>query len=106
MPTLSRPAARSGNAASATPVTASRLKVRLVSKCGILGGDQFFGKGKRSAFLTGVVERELRKLKLLSALNDAAGCWSDEDHPELKHGSDTWVRQLRAGWDTRLPEDS
>ena len=67
--------------------------------------DQLFGKGKRSAFLTGVVERELRKLKLLSALTDAVGCWSDEDHPELKHGAGAWVKQLRAGWDTRLPKD-
>lgn len=67
--------------------------------------DQLLGKGKRSAFLTGVVERELRRLKLLNALHDAAGCWSDENHPELKDGSDAWVRQLRLGWDTRLPKD-
>ena len=37
--------------------------------------DQLFGKGKRSAFLTEIVEREVRKQKLLRALDDAAGCW-------------------------------
>jgi hypothetical protein len=68
--------------------------------------DELFGKGKRSAFLTEIAERELRKQKLLRALDDAAGCWKDEDHPELKNGSAAWVKELRAGWDTRLPKDS
>ena len=46
--------------------------------------DQLFGKGKRSAFLMEIVEREVRKQKLLRALDDAAGCWKTEDHPELE----------------------
>lgn len=28
-------------------------------------------------------------------LAEAAGCWRDEDHPELKRGAARWVRQLR-----------
>jgi hypothetical protein len=46
--------------------------------------DQLFGKGKRSAFLTEIVEREVRRQKLTSALDDAAECWKSEDHPELE----------------------
>ena len=46
--------------------------------------DQLFGKGKRCAFLTEIVEREVRKQKLLRALDEAAGCWKPEDHPELE----------------------
>jgi hypothetical protein len=67
--------------------------------------DQLFGKGKRSAFLTGIAEREVRREKQLRALDAAAGCWKDEDHPELKNGSAAWVKELRSGWDARLPKD-
>lgn len=68
--------------------------------------DQLFGKGKRSTYLTGIVEREVRKEKLLRALDDAVGCWKLEDHPELEKGSGAFVRTLRDGSDTRLPKDS
>ena len=54
--------------------------------------DQLFGKGKRSEFLTEIVEREVRKQKLLRAIDEAAGCWKIEDHPELKNGSAAWVK--------------
>jgi hypothetical protein len=67
--------------------------------------DQLFGKGKRSAFLTELAEREVRRQKQLRAVDAAAGCWKDEDHPELKNGAAAWVKSLRAGWDTRLPKD-
>jgi len=62
--------------------------------------DHLFGKGKRSAFLTEIVEREIRKKKLLQALDDDAGCWKAEDHPELEIGSAAFVKALRAGSDT------
>lgn len=68
--------------------------------------DLLFGKGNRSAFLTGIIEREVRRHKLLRALDDAAGCWKDEDHPELKNGSAAWVKQLRTGGEARLRKDS
>ena len=67
--------------------------------------DHLFGKGKRSAFLTEIVEREVRKQKLLRALDEADGCWKTEDHPELAKGSAAFVKALRAGSDTRLPKD-
>jgi hypothetical protein len=41
----------------------------------------------------------------LHVLDAAAGCWKDEDHPELKNGSGAWVRKIRSGWDSRLPTD-
>jgi hypothetical protein len=67
--------------------------------------DSLFGKGKRSTFLTRIAEREVRRQKLMRALDDAAGCWKDEDHPELKDGPTAFVKELRAGWDARLPKD-
>jgi hypothetical protein len=68
--------------------------------------DQLFGKGNRSAFLTGIVERKVRRHKLLRAFDDAAGCWKDEDHPELKNSSAACVKQLRTGGEARLPKDN
>ena len=67
--------------------------------------DELLGKGKRSAFLTEIAEREVRRRKQLRALDAAAGCWKSEDHPELKNGSPAWVKELRSGWDSRLPKD-
>jgi Arc/MetJ-type ribon-helix-helix transcriptional regulator len=67
--------------------------------------DELLGKGKRSAFLTEIAEREVRRRKQLRALDAAAGCWKSEDHPELKNGSAAWVKELRSGWDSRLPKD-
>jgi hypothetical protein len=67
--------------------------------------DELLGKGKRSAFLTEIAEREVRRRKQLRALDAAAGCWKNEDHPELKNGSAAWVKELRSGWDSRLPKD-
>jgi len=64
--------------------------------------DQLFGKEKRSAFLTEIVEREVRKQKLLRALDDAAGWWKAENHPELENGSAAFVRALRDGSDAYL----
>ena len=55
---------------------------------------------------TEIVEREVRKQKLLRALDEAAGCWKDENHPELKKGAAAYVQELRVGSDARLPKDS
>lgn len=67
--------------------------------------DQLFGKGKRSAFLTEIVEREVRRQKQIHALEEAAGCWKDEDHPELQGGAAVFVKELRQGLEWRLPKD-
>jgi Arc/MetJ-type ribon-helix-helix transcriptional regulator len=68
--------------------------------------DEFVGKGKRSSFIADIIEREMRRQKLLKAVGDARGCWKSEDHPELKKGAVAWVNELREGWDARLPKDS
>ena len=57
--------------------------------------DTLVGKRRRSKFLTQAAEKELMRLRQLKALEAAAGCWKDEDHPELKHGAAKWVEKLR-----------
>ena len=71
--------------------------------------DRFVGKRGRSKFFADLAGRELRRRRLLKALDEAVGCWKDENHPELKHGSVAYVRKLRKGWEKdyrRRQEDS
>ena len=62
---------------------------------------------KRSAVIVEATEKEMRKVKLLAALDDAYGAWSDEDHPELATDEDIerYVHELRARWKPPTEED-
>jgi metal-responsive CopG/Arc/MetJ family transcriptional regulator len=53
--------------------------------------------GKRSHVIVDATRKELQKVKILRALERAAGAWTDANHPELKTIEDvrTWVRHLR-----------
>jgi len=58
--------------------------------------DAIAGRRGRSAFITEVVEREVRRRKLKALFDEHPGAWwKTEDHPELKHGSAAWVRKMR-----------
>ena len=57
--------------------------------------DTLVGSRQRSTFISQAAEKDLMRLRQIEALKAAAGCWKDEDHPELKQGSAKWVRKLR-----------
>ncbi len=57
--------------------------------------DKMVGGRRRSNFLTQAAINELKRLRMIRALDNAAGIWKDEDHPELKNGAAAWVRKLR-----------
>jgi hypothetical protein len=40
-------------------------------------------------------EQELMRRRQVAALKAVAGAWKNGDHPELRQGSDQWVRKLR-----------
>jgi Arc/MetJ-type ribon-helix-helix transcriptional regulator len=63
--------------------------------------DKLVGKGKRSSLITEILDHEIRRRRLMQILDDAAGSWKDEDHPELKDGAYAWVRQMRDEDDRR-----
>ena len=46
------------------------------------------------------MEKELRRRRLLLALRESAGAWSEEDHPDLETPEDIdgYVRRLRETW--------
>ena len=66
--------------------------------------DKLVGKGKRNGLVVEILGREIRRRRLLQILDDATGCWKDEDHPELKHGAYAWVRQMRDHDNKRMRE--
>ena len=57
--------------------------------------DDLVGGRQRSNFITQAAEKELTRLRQLRALDEVAGAWKDQDHPELKQGAAEWVRKLR-----------
>ena len=68
----------------------------------VAGIDRLVGKRGRSAFLAEVAREEIQRRRQREALQAAAGCWKDKDHPELKGGSAAWVRKLRAASEARF----
>jgi hypothetical protein len=42
-----------------------------------------------------ILEPEIQRREQLAALQEVAGCWNDEDHPELANGSEAFLRGMR-----------
>ena len=57
--------------------------------------DQISGHRNRVDFIISVLERKIQRQEQIDALNEAAGCSKDEDHPELANGAEAYIRQLR-----------
>jgi hypothetical protein len=68
------------------------------------GIDKIAGPRKRTAFVVGVLEREMRRREQLEALEQAAGAWTEANHPELANGAEVWVREMRDASVKRLQE--
>jgi hypothetical protein len=61
---------------------------------------RYVPRRERSKFIVEATEKELKRRRLLRALRDSAGAWSDEDHPDLMTVDDVnrYVRKLRETW--------
>jgi hypothetical protein len=64
--------------------------------------DNLAGKRGRSQFLVGAATYEVKRQRQLAALRAATGAWKLADHPELKGGSVSYQRKLRAEGERRL----
>jgi metal-responsive CopG/Arc/MetJ family transcriptional regulator len=62
------------------------------------------GQKHRTHFIVEVLETELQRREQVAALEEAAGCWKDENHPELANGSEAFIRELRSKAEHRLDE--
>jgi heme oxygenase len=52
-------------------------------------------KGQQSKIVANALRKELKRLKLEKVLDESFGAWNVKDHPELKGGTDAYVRRLR-----------
>ena len=57
---------------------------------------------KRSRFIAEAIEERLAIAEQLAALEETAGTWSDERHPDMRSEADIdrWLTSLRAEWRT------
>lgn len=65
--------------------------------------DEIAGPRGRSAFLTELAEKEVKRRRLLAFLERDEPAWRDENHPDLAAmGTAEWVRALRNEPSVRL----
>jgi hypothetical protein len=58
--------------------------------------DKIVGGRKRSRFIVEAAKEKLEELKFQQALEVAAGCWRDENHPDLKTQKDIKIYLKKA----------
>jgi hypothetical protein len=66
--------------------------------------DKLVGKRGRSAFLAEIAQREIKLRRQREVLQETAGAWKSEDHPELAQGAAAWIREIRT-FDTQRFEE-
>lgn len=61
---------------------------------------------QRSSFIAEALEERLALEDQLEAIDESAGCWESEDHPELLTDDDidAWLAELRGVWNTGLSD--
>lgn len=52
-------------------------------------------KREQSKVVAEALRKELKRLKLQKAIHTSFGAWKDKDHPELKAGTEAYIRILR-----------
>ncbi len=52
-------------------------------------------KRQQSKVVAQALRKELKRIKLAKALQSSFGAWREKDHPELKQGTEAFVRGLR-----------
>lgn len=66
--------------------------------------DMAVPRRERSAFIARAVEEQLAIEGQIAAIEESAGCWSDEAHPDMKteEDIDRWLAELRRPWNERF----
>jgi hypothetical protein len=69
--------------------------------------DTYVPARKRSHFIAEAIEDRLALAEQAAAIEESAGAWSDENHPDLRTGDDVahWLAALRGSWELRLDDE-
>ena len=84
-----------------TSMTYSKRKITVTLPVNLLDRlDESVSPRGRSRFIEEAIEARLAIQEQLAVLEDTAGAWQDENHPELDSGDaiDRWVEALRSSW--------
>ncbi|UCH25725.1 MAG: hypothetical protein JSV66_17640 [Trueperaceae bacterium] len=62
--------------------------------------DDAVPKRKRSRFITEAIREHLDLIEQKATLDEAAGSWSDANHPDMQTEAamDEWLKTLRQSW--------
>jgi hypothetical protein len=61
-------------------------------------------KGDQSRIVAEALRKELLRLRFRRSLDDSFGAWKQEDHPELKEGTEQFIRRTRHSSRTDMQE--
>lgn len=68
--------------------------------------DRLAGTRRRTAYAVDVLWRDVRRARQREALEQSAGAWKTQDHPELAAGGAAYVEQIRSETDDRFDSGS
>jgi Arc/MetJ-type ribon-helix-helix transcriptional regulator len=62
--------------------------------------DEHVARRQRGRFIVEAIEERLDLEEQVAALDETAGAWSDEDHPDMLTDQDIdhWLEELRRSW--------
>jgi hypothetical protein len=62
--------------------------------------DEYVPSRRRSRFIAQAIESRLALAEQLTALDETAGAWTDDNHPDMKTEADIdrWIDDIRASW--------
>lgn len=53
------------------------------------------GEREQSKVVTEALKKELKRIKLETAIQSSFGAWQNGKHPELKEGTSAYIRKIR-----------
>jgi len=83
----------------------SKSKTHLVFPTELLQTiDQLVGRRKRSKFVVEAAKEKIARERFLKALDEAAGAWTDENHPDLNSNEDIrkYLDKIRNSYQERI----
>jgi len=86
---------------SLQPVLVDIQKITVsLPKALLLRLDERIPARRRSRFILEAIEERLAVAEQLAVLDETAGAWTDEKHPEMRTSEDIdrWLADLRGSW--------
>lgn len=83
----------------------AKIKTHIIFPADLLDAiDKTIGGRKRSKFIVEAAKEKLEEIKFQQALEVAAGCWRDENHPDLESRKDirNYLQKARKTTEKRI----